>query len=128
MEDTSLNVQHLHIVDNGQPLPEEQQISRASQFELSISPFTDLLPVIHKSTSSSPCLTFGFTFQYYDLLKRSFVKTIQPKYPDFKIFFNPRATNKNLRGSFLTSIRGIHVFTSDDALKQLHILNKQGGL
>ena len=46
MADTTLNVQHLQIVDNGKTLPEEQNFVPASQFESSINPFTDLIPVL----------------------------------------------------------------------------------
>ena len=86
MADTPLNVQNLHRVDNGKSLPVEQNFVPASQFYLSISPFIDLLPAILKSTPSSQYPNFGFTFQDDNLLKRSFVKTIQPKLPYSNFF------------------------------------------
>ena len=62
------------------------KIIPASKFELYISPFTDLLPVLLKVTPYSSHPTFGFTFQNDDILKRFFVKTIKPKYPASEIF------------------------------------------
>ena len=62
MEDTPLNVQHLQRVDNGQPLTKEQSFVSSSHLELSISPFTDLLPVLLKSNPYYPYPIFGFTF------------------------------------------------------------------
>ena len=126
---TPLNVQHLQRVNNGQTLPEEKNYVPVSQFEFSIiGPFADLIPVFLKFTPSSPNPTFGFTFQYYRLLKRAFVNTIKPKYPASKIFSNPRSTNNKLRGDFVTSIHGNPVFTSADYLQQLCLLHKQGVL
>ena len=125
MADTPLNVQNLQRVDNGQPLPEEQNSVPTSQFELSINTFTYLLPVLLKCTPYYTDPTFGFTFQYDDLLKRAFVKTIQPKYPASEIFSNPKSTNNKLRGAFVTSVHGTRVFTSADALKQLRLLHEQ---
>ena len=109
MADTPLNVQHLQRVNNGQLLPKEKNVP-ASQFELSISPFIDLLHFLLKSTPYYPDPTFGFTFQYYDLLKRVFVN-------NSKVFSNPRSTKKSLRGAFVTSIHGTRVLTSSDTLK-----------
>ena len=128
MTNAPLNVQHLQIVNNGQTFPEEKNFFPASQFELSVSPFTDLIPVLLKCTPYSTDTTFGFTFQDDDLLKISFIKTIKPKYPASKIFSNPRSTNNKQRGAFVTSIHGTSVFTSDDALKQLSLLHMQGVL
>ena len=79
-----------------------------------------------KCTASSPDPTFGFTLQDDYLLKRYFVKTIKPKYLASKIISNPRSTKNNLIGVFVTSIHGACVFTSDDDLKQLCLLHKQG--
>ena len=110
MADTPLNVQNLHRVDNGKSLPVEQNFVPASKFDLSISPFIDLLHFLLKSTPYYPDPTFGFTFQYYDLLKRVFVN-------NSKVFSNPRSTKKSLRGAFVTSIHGTRVLTSSDALK-----------
>ena len=128
LADTPLNVQHPQKINNGQPLPEEQNFFPTIQFELYISPFTDLIPVLLKSTPYSTDPTFVSTFLDDDLLKRAFVKTIKPKSPSSKIFSNPRSTNNNLRGAFVTSIHGTHVFTSVDAMKQLCILHEQGVL
>ena len=122
MTDIPLNVQHLQKINNGQPLPEEQNFVPAIQFELYISPFTYLLPVLLKYTPSSTDTTFGTTFLDDDRLKITFVKTIKPKSPSPKIFSNPISTNNKLRFAFVTSIYGTHVFTSGDALKQLHQL------
>ena len=47
--------------------------------------------------------------------------TIKPKSTASKIFSNPRYTNNNLRGTFVTSIDGTHVLTSADSLKQLRL-------
>ena len=126
MADTPLNAQRLRIVDIGNPPPEEQKSFPDSQFELSISPFTDLLPVLLKSNTYSPNATFGFTYQYNYILKRSFVNTLKSKYLYSKIFSNPRSTNNNLRGGFVTSIHVTCVFTSTDALKQILLLHYQG--
>ena len=128
MEDTPLNVQHLHRVNNVKPLPEEQNFPPAINFELYICPFTELLPMLLNSTLSSPDPYFGFTLQDYGILKRAFVKTIRPKYPYSKIFSNPGTTNNNMRGDFSTSIHGTRVFTSSDYLKHLCLLHKQGVL
>ena len=103
---TPLNVQHLQRVYDGQPLPEEKNFVPVSQFELSVSPFTDLLPVLLKPTTSYPDPTFGFTFQDDYLLKRDSINTIKLKSPASKIFSNPGSTNKKLRGAFVTSIHG----------------------
>ena len=81
-----MNVQHIQIVDNGKPLPEEQNFVPVSYFEFSISYFTYLLTVSIKSTSSSPYPTFVFTFQDIDLLQRAFLNTNKPKYTSSKIF------------------------------------------
>ena len=89
MADTHLNVHHLQIFDNGQPLPKEQNFVPDIQFELYISPFTYLLPVLLKSTPSSTDPTFGFTFLDDDRLKRAFLKTIKPKSPSSKYIFQP---------------------------------------
>ena len=128
MADTPPNVQHFQRFDNGQPLPKEQNFPPESQFEFSISPFKDLLTVILKSTPSSPDPTFGFTFQYDDLLKKAFVNTIKHKYPASKIFSNPRSTNNKPRGSFVTSINSTCAFTSADNLKQIRLLYEKGVL
>ena len=104
------------------------KIIPASKFELYISPFTDILPVLLKFTTYSSHPTFGFTFQNDDILKIFFVKTIKPKYPASEIFYNPRYTKNKLRGSFVTSIHGTRFFTSAGALKNIYILNEQGML
>ena len=128
MEDTPLNVQHLHRLDNIQLLTEEQSFVSASQFELCIIPFTDHLPVLLKSTPSYPFTTFSLTYQDYYILKIAFVKTIKLKYSYSNIFSKPISTNKNLRVSFVNSIHGTFFFTSDDALKQIRLLHYQGVL
>ena len=120
-----LDVHHIHRVHNGQPLPEEQEFVPASQFELLIIPFTELLPVILKATPSYPYPTFGFNLQDDYLLKRDFIKSIKTKSPGSEIFSNPRYTNKKMRGDFVNSIHGTHVFTSDDPPKQLRLLHDQ---
>ena len=84
--------------------------------------------MILKSTTSYPDPTFGFTFKDYDLLKRAFVKTIRPKSSTSKIFYNPESTNNNMRGPFVNSIHGTHVFTSADSLEHIHLLHEQGVL
>ena len=117
MADTPLNVQHLHIFNNGQPLTEGKNCVTASHFELSINAFTNLLTVLLKYTQYYPYPTFILTFQDADLLKISFVKTIRPKHLASKIFSNPGSSNNNLRDNFVTSINGTRVFTSYDALK-----------
>ena len=127
MEDTPLNVQHIQRVNNGQTLPEKIFVP-ASQFEFSNSPFTELLTVILKSIPSYPYPTFEFTYKDDDLLKRDSAKTVQPKYPVYSIFYNPRSTNNNLRCSFVTSIHGNRVFNSSDSLKQIHLLKDKGVL
>ena len=104
MSYTPLNAQHIHIVDNGQPLPEEQKFVPASQFEFSISPFKYFIHVLLEYTPSYPYPNFWFPFQYYYLLKISFSNTIKPIHPASKIFSNPRSTNNNLRGAILNSI------------------------
>ena len=126
MSDTPLNVQHLQIFNNGQPLPEEK--NAASKFELSTSPFKYLLPVILKPTPYYPDTTFVFTLHFCDLLKRAFVKTIKPKSLSSKIFYNHRSTNNNFRCSFVTSIHGNRVFNYADSLKQIHLLKDKGVL
>ena len=124
----NLNVQHLQRVDNGQTIPEEQNFVLASQIELYISNFTDLIPMLLKSTPSSPVPTFGFTSQDDNILKRAFAKTIRPKYPSSDIFYNPRSTNHKPRGDFVASIHGACVFTSSRDLKHVHLLHEQGCL
>ena len=104
MEDTPLNIQHLQRVNNINPLPEEQNFVPASQFELYTSTSIDLLPVIIKPNTHSSGPTFGLTLQNDDLLKISFINTIQPKYISSKIFSNPGSTNNKLRSAFVTSI------------------------
>ena len=99
----------------------------ASWFELSRSPFADIIPVLLKSTPYSPYPTFGFSFQDYDLLKISFVNINKPRYLPSNIFSNPISTNDNLRGYIVISIYYNRVFTSADALKQLRLLHEQGG-
>ena len=79
----------------------KENLFLASQFELSICTFTDLLPVLLKSTPSSLDPTFGFTFKYDDLLKIAFVNTIKPKSPYSNIFSNHRSNNNKLRGNLL---------------------------
>ena len=116
---TPLNFQHLQIIDNVQTLSEEKNYVPDNQFEFSISPFTDLIPVILKSTPYYPDPIFGFTLQDYYLLKRAFVQTIKPKSPASRIFSKPKSTNNKLRGAFVTSIHGTCVFNSADALKRI---------
>ena len=115
----------LELVYNLQQLPEEQNVFPASQFELSIRPFRNLLPVLLKSNPSSSDLNFGFTFKDADLLKRAFVNTIKPKYTDSKIFSNPISTKNKPRGAFVDSINDTYAFTSSDVLKRICILNDQ---
>ena len=122
MTDTPLNVQHIQIVNNGKPLPEEHFFP-TSQFDLSIIPFIDLLPVILKSTPCYSDTTFGTNFRNDNILKRSFVNTIKPKSPASNIFFNPIYTTNNIRGAFLNSIHCTYVFTSADTLKHIRILH-----
>ena len=126
MSDNCVNVQHLKRINNVKPLPKEQNIVPVSQFELYIIPFTDLLSVVLKYTPSSADTNFGFTFQNYYHLKIAFLKTIKPKYTSSKIFYNPRSNNNKLGGNFVTSIICACVFTSDDDLKQLLLLQKKG--
>ena len=102
MADIPINVQHLEIVDNRLPLHEEQNFVHASQFELSMSHFTDILPVILKYTPYSSDIIFGFTLQNYDLLKRAFLNTNKTP-PASKISSSPISTNNNIRGDFVTS-------------------------
>ena len=78
-----------------------------------------------KSTPSYTDPTFGFTFQDDDILKGAFVQTIQPQYQYSNIFYNPRSTNKKLRGTFVNSIHGTCDLTSYDTLKQICLLHKQ---
>ena len=81
-----------------------------------------------KANTSYTYSTFGFTLQYDYRLKRDFVNTIKTKYPDSKIFPNPRYTYNKLRGVLVTSIHSTRVFTSDDTLKHLCVLHDQGVL
>ena len=128
MVDTHLNFQHIHIFDNGKPLPEEKNFVPASQFEFYISPSTDLIPVKLKPNPYDLDPTFGLNFQDNDLPKRDFEKTIKPKYTASKIFSNPRSTKKKLRGAFVTSINVARVFTSADDLKKIRLLHRHGVL
>ena len=106
----------------------KKKIVPSSYFELSISTFIDLIPMLLKSTPYSPDPTFGFTLQENDLLKITFAKNNQPKYPASNIFSNPRSTNNKPRGASTTSMYGTRVFTSADTPKQLHLLHNQGGV
>ena len=74
MADSHLYVQLLQRVNNGQPLPEEQFFFPVIKFELSTSPFTEIITVLLKSTTYSPDTTFVFTLQYCYLLKISVCK------------------------------------------------------
>ena len=109
------------------PLPKKIFVP-ASQFELYIIPFTDLLLVLLKSTPYYSCPTFGFTLQKYYLLKVAFIETIETKSTASNIFYNLRSTNNKPRGNFVTSIHGTRVFTSYDALEHIFLLNEQGVL
>ena len=104
----------------------KKKIVPSSYFELSIGTFIDLIPMPLKSIPYSPDPTFGFTLQENDLLKITFAKNNQPKYPASNIFSNPRSTNNKPRGASTTSMYGTRVFTSADTPKQLHLLHKQG--
>jgi hypothetical protein len=111
------NVQHLHRMQAGDPIPADTVSATITPFGFHLTPFLSERDVTVKVKCSDP--TFGFRILSDSTSNRAYVSEILPRTSSATMCSSPKATSRKYKGSFLTAINDSPVFTAADATRLL---------